>query len=87
MVRVGEDVTEKLDVVPAEFFVHRHTYGKWACRYCQRMVREYAVPQVIEGGIPAEGLLAYTLISRFVDHLPYYRQEAINSRSGVYAPR
>ena len=34
MTRVGEDVSEKLDIVPAQFFVHRHIYGKWACRCC-----------------------------------------------------
>jgi transposase len=87
MVRVGEDVSEKLDIVPAEFFVHRHVYGKWACRCCQRLVQEAAAPQVIDGGLPAAGLVAHTLISRFVDHLPYYRQEAINARSGVHTPR
>lgn len=87
MVRVGEDVSEKLDVVPAEFFVHRHVYGKWACRCCQRLVQEAAAPQIIDGGMPAAGLVAHTLISRFVDHLPYYRQEAINARSGVHTPR
>jgi transposase len=38
MQRIGEDVSEQLDVVPAEFFVHRHIYGKWACRCCQRLV-------------------------------------------------
>jgi len=32
MQRVGQDVSEKLDIVPAKFFVHRHIYGKWACR-------------------------------------------------------
>ena len=42
---------------------------------------------MIEGGMPASGLLALTLISRFTDHLPYYRQEAINARSGVHTPR
>lgn len=31
MQRIGEDVSEKLDIVPAEFFVHRHIYGKWVC--------------------------------------------------------
>ena len=36
MVRVGEDISEKLDIVPAEFFVHRQVYGKWACLCCQR---------------------------------------------------
>lgn len=92
MTRVGEDVSERLDIVPAEFFVHRHIYGKWACRCCQRqgierLVQEPADPQIIDGGIAASGLVAHTLISRFVDHLPYYRQEAINARSGVHTPR
>src|SRR4029453_8284220 len=87
MQRIGEDVSEKLDIVPARFFVHRHIYGKWACRCCQQRRQEPAEPDVVDGGIPASGLVAHTLISRFVDHLPYYRQEPINARSGVHTPR
>jgi len=87
MQRIGEDVSEKLDIVPAEFFVHRHIYGKWACRCCEVLRQEPTEPDVVDGGIPASGLVAYTLISRFVDHLPYYRQEPINARSGVHTPR
>jgi len=87
MQRVGEDVSEKLDIIPAKFFVHRHIYGKWACRCCQVLRQEPAEPDVVDGGIPASGLVAHTLISRFVDHLPYYRQEDINARAGVHTPR
>ena len=87
MTRVGEDISERLDIVPAEFFVHRHIYGKWACRCCQTLKQEPAVPEVIDGGIAASGLIAHTLISRFADHIPYYRQEGINARSGVHTPR
>ena len=87
MQRIGEDVSEKLDIVPAKFFVHRHIYGKWACRCCQLLRQEPAEPDIVDGGIPAAGLVAHTLISRFVDHLPYYRQEPINARSGVHTPR
>jgi transposase len=87
MQRIGEDVSEKLDIVPAKFFVHRHIYGKWACKCCQQLHQEPAEPDVVDGGIPASGLVAHTLISRFVDHLPYYRQEPINARSGVHTPR
>ncbi|MFV4649336.1 IS66 family transposase zinc-finger binding domain-containing protein, partial [Mycobacterium tuberculosis] len=50
MTRVGEDVSERLDIVPAEFFVHRHIYGKWACRCCQLLVQEPAEPQIVECG-------------------------------------
>ncbi len=87
MTRIGEDVTERLDVVPAEFFVHRHVYGKWACRCCQTLVQPPSAPQIVDGSMASAGLLAYTLVSRFADHLPYYRQEAINARSGVHTPR
>lgn len=87
MKRIGEDVTERLDIVPAEFFVHRHIYGKWTCRHCQVLKQAPSVPEIVEGGIAASGLLAHTAISRFVDHLPYYRQESINARSGVHTPR
>jgi transposase len=92
MQRIGEDVSEKLDIVPAEFFVHRHIYGKWVCRSCSQqglgqLRQEPAEPDVVDGGIPASGLVAHTLISRFADHLPYYRQEQINARAGVHTRR
>jgi transposase len=87
MVRIGEDVSERLDVVPAEFFVHRHIRGKWACKCCETLVQEPVEPQVIDKGMPAAGLVAHVLVSRFVDHLPYYRQEQINARSRVHTPR
>ena len=87
MARIGEDITEKLDIVPAEFFVHRHIRGKWACKCCQTLVQQPVAPQIIDKGMPAQGLIAHVLVSRFVDHLPYYRQEDINARSNVHTPR
>lgn len=87
MQRVGEDISEELDIVPAQYFVHRHIYGKWACRCCQILKQEPAAPRIIDGGIPAAGLVAYTMISHYVDHLPYYRLETIAARSGVHTPR
>ena len=87
MVRIGEDVSERLDIIPAEFFVHRHIRGKWACKCCQTLVQEPVDPQVIDKGMPTAGLVAHTAVSRFVDHIPYYRQEQINARSGVHTPR
>lgn len=87
MQRVGEDVSERLDIVPAQFFVQRQIRGKWACRCCQLLRQEPAAAQVFDNGLPTPGLQAHTVISRFVDHLPYYRQEQINARSGVHTPR
>lgn len=87
MVRIGEDVSERLDITPAQFFVHRHIRGKWACKCCQTLVQEPVDPQVIDKGMPTAGLVAHTTVSRFVDHIPYYRQEQINARCGVHTPR
>jgi transposase len=52
MVRVGEDVSERLDIVPAQFFVQRQIRGKWACRCCQLLVQEPAAPQVFDNALP-----------------------------------
>jgi transposase len=87
MVRVGEDISERLDIVPAQFFVQRQIRGKWACKCCQLLVQEPAAPQVFDNALPTPGLQAHTAVSRFVDHIPYYRQEQINARSGVHTPR
>ena len=87
MVRIGEDISERLDIIPAQFFVQRQIRGKWACKCCQKLVQEPAAAQVFDNALPTPGLQAHTVVSRFVDHLPYYRQEQINARSGVHTPR
>ena len=87
MVRVGEDVSEKLDIVLARFFVHRHIRGKWACKGCQVLLQEPVAPHIIDKRMPAEDLLAHLLMNRFIDHLLYYRQAQINARSGMHTPR
>jgi transposase len=87
MVRVGEDISERLDIIPAQFFVQRQIRGKWACKCCQLLVQEPAAPQVFDNALPTPGLQAHAAVSRFVDHIPYYRQEQVNARSGVRTPR
>ena len=87
MVRVGEDISERLDIIPAQFFVQRQIRGKWACRCCELMVQEPAAAQVFDNALPTPGLQAHTMVSRYVDHIPYYRQEQINARAGVHTPR
>ena len=52
MVRVGEDISEKFDIVPAQFFVHRYIRGKWACKCCQALVQEPVEPHIIDLGLP-----------------------------------
>ncbi len=87
MVRMGEDISERLDIVPAQFRVQRQIRGKWVCKCCQLLVQEPAAAQVFDNALPTPALQAHTAVSRFVDHIPYYRQEQINARSGVHTPR
>src|SRR5438552_2633718 len=85
--RIGEEVSEQLDCVPAQFFVLRHIRGKYACACCQTIQAAPMPAQIIDKGIPAPGLLAQVVVAKHDDHLPLYRQEEIYARSGVHIPR
>ena len=87
MLRIGEDVAEKLDYEPGVFTVERHVRGKWACRHCEKLVQAPVPAHVIDKGIPTAGLLAQVLVAKFLDHLPLYRQEAIFERAGLVIAR
>ena len=87
LVLIGEDVTEKLNIVPAEFFVDRHIYPKYACRPCATVMAAPAVPSVIDGGLAAPALLAWVMVGKYIDHLPLYRLEQQAARSGVSLSR
>ena len=85
--RIGEEVSEQLDCVPAQFFVLRHIRGKYACACCQTVQAAPMPAQMIDKGIPAPGLLAQVAVAKHDDHLPLYRQTEIYARSGVHIPR
>jgi transposase len=85
--RIGEEVSEQLDCVPAQFFVQRHIRGKYTCVCCQTIQAAPMPAQIIDKGIPAPGLLAQVVVAKHDDHLPLYRQEEIYARSGVHIPR
>ncbi len=83
---IGEEISEKLDIKPVEFFVRQTIRPKLACRTCETMQTPPALPAIIERGIPAPGLLAHVLISKYADHLPLTRQSDMLGRSGVTLP-
>lgn len=85
--RIGEEISEQLDCVPAQFFVHRHIRGKYACACCQSVLAAPLPAQIIDKGIPAAGLLAQVIVAKFDDHLPLFRQEEIYRRSGAFIAR
>ena len=98
LTRIGEEISEKLDVVPAKVKVKRIVRYKYACRGCEGVesralgaggaVRLAALPpQIIPQGIVTPGLLAFILVAKFVDALSFYRQEAQFERLGVEITR
>ena len=81
---MGVESSEQLELIPARLKVLQHDRVKYACRGC----REYVAiadkpPQPIEKGLPGPGLCAHTVLSKFGDHQPLYRQEDIHSRLGL----
>jgi len=85
--RIGEDVSEVLEYVPARFKVIRHVRPKLSCRSCRILVQASAPERPIEKGIAGPGLLSHVLVSKYCDHLPLYRQSRIYAREGVDLPR
>jgi transposase len=90
MSRIGEEVCEKLDIIPAKVRVIRHIRYKYACKSCEGLdsdgptVKIAPAPvQLIPKSMASAGLLAHLLVSKFEDALPFYRQEKIFARMGI----
>lgn len=88
MTVIGEDTSERLDVIPVQFRVIVTKRPKLACRACPgTVVQEPAPARLIEGGIPTEAMVAHVAVSRYADHQPLYRQAQIMARQGVILDR
>ena len=81
---IGEDISERLDIIPAQFRVIVTRRPKYACRSCEGGIAQAPAPaHIIAGGMPTEATLAHVLVSKYADHLPLYRQAQIYSRQGI----
>lgn len=92
--RIGEDVSEKLDIIPAKIQVIRNIRPQYACKACEGVEDDKpsvkiapVSPQIIPKGMATAGLLAYVLTAKFVDALPFYRQEKQFRRLGIELSR
>lgn len=86
--RIGEDRSERLDIIPAQLRVLVMRRPKYACRACEEVVVQAPAPaRLIEGGLPTEATVAQVLVSKYADHLPLYRQAQIYARQGINLDR
>lgn len=86
--QIGEDVAERLDVVPTTFRVLVTRRPRYGCRSCESAVVQAPAPaRIVEGGIPTEALIAQVLVAKYADHLPLYRQAQIYARQGIQLDR
>jgi transposase len=85
--KLGEDVSEMLEYVPASFVVIRNVRPKLSCTKCDCIVQAEAPSRPIERGVAGPGLLAHVLVSKYCDHLPLYRQSEMYARQDVELER
>ena len=91
---IGQEVSEKLDYIPAQLRVERHIRLKYACKSCEGVEDEGPTVKIAAGPVQlipksnaSAGLLAHIAVSKFADGLPLYRQQKIFDRLGVELPR
>lgn len=84
---LGQDISEILEYVPAQFKVIQQVRPKLSCASCEKIVQEPAPSRPIERGLAGPGLLAHVLVGKYADHLPLYRQAEIYERVGIELER
>lgn len=86
--RIGETVSEQLEVIPPTFKVSQYVRPKYACKACEEGVTIAPMPALfLPKCMAGPSLVAYTIINKYLDHLPLYRQETIWNRHGFKLPR
>ncbi|MBF0127116.1 MAG: IS66 family transposase [Magnetococcales bacterium] len=84
LVEIGREVSEQLEIVPAQVKVLQHVRIKYGCPHCRQGVRIAPPPRrPLPKAMASASLLAYVAISKYADALPLYRQEGIFKRYGL----
>ena len=81
---IGEETSQRLDVIPAQFRVIVTHRPKYACRACEQAVVQAPAPErLIKGGLPTEAMVAFVLVAKYAWHLPLYRQTQMLLAQGL----
>ena len=81
--KIGEDITETLDVVPRQWFVTEHVREKFSCRSCEKITQPPAPFHAIARGFAGPSLLAMMLVGKYANHQPLNRQSEQFAREGI----
>jgi transposase len=81
--KIGEDVTETLELIPRQWKVIQHVREKFSCRACEAITQPPAPSHPIARGRAGPKLLAHVLFSKYGMHLPLTRQSAVYEREGI----
>jgi len=81
--KLGEDVTETLELIPRQWKVIAHVREKFSCRSCETITQPPAPSHPIARGRAGPGLLAHILFAKYGLHLPLNRQSAVYAREGI----
>jgi transposase len=81
--KIGEDVTETLDVIPRVWFVTEHVRKKFSCRTCEKITQPPAPFHAIARGFAGPSLLAMILVEKYANHQPLNRQSEHYAREGI----
>ena len=96
LTRIGEETSEKLEIIPEKIVVKKTIRPKYACRHCEGVESEGVTktvriaqvqPSIIPRSIASPSLLSWVFTHKFEDHLPYFRQEKQFERIGVVISR
>ena len=90
LVRIGEDIQEEIEYIPAQTIVREHASIKLGCNCCKQGVKAGKIPdeiRVLDRCKFGAGLLAKIIVNKYVDALPLYRQEEIFARGGFFTNR
>jgi transposase len=79
---IGYDESEQLDVEPARYFVRVTKREKRACRSCEQgtVTMPPLEPRIVEKGLASDAVVIDTVVAKYCDHLPLYRQAAMLER-------
>jgi len=82
MAVIGYDQSEQLDVEPAKYFVLVTKREKRACKFCEAggVVAAPVPARIIDKGLVSDRVVIDTVVAKYSDHLPLYRQSAILER-------